>query len=143
LGSSNIGNVKLGLYQEDQFVAVKQLIGQKNLSIEEQFDAFQREVVILGGLSFPSIVQLKAFSFCSFTLVLEHIPKNNLYDWLKTKPALSAALRIRIAIDVASAMKYLHSLNPPLLHGNLNSSDILLVDDNPEKDIVAKETNDT
>lgn len=39
---------------------------------------------------------------------------------------LSLPVRLKIAVDVASAMRYLHSLNPPLMHRDLKSPNILL-----------------
>jgi len=67
-------------------------------------------------------------------LVYEFLPNGNLDHWLHQRPiedgerkALDLSVRIRIAIDVASALEYLHQSKPlPIVHCDLKPSNVLL-----------------
>jgi serine/threonine protein kinase len=66
--------------------------------------------------------------------VYEFLPNGNLDHWLHQRPiedgerkALDLSIRIRIAIDVASALEYLHQSKPlPIIHCDLKPSNVLL-----------------
>ncbi|XP_018730858.2 probable LRR receptor-like serine/threonine-protein kinase At3g47570 [Eucalyptus grandis] len=69
-------------------------------------------------------------------LVMEYMPKGNLEKWLypedveRDGSSLSLMQRLNVAIDVASAMDYLHhDCNPPVVHCDLKPGNVLL-DDN-------------
>nr|CAN72131.1 hypothetical protein VITISV_040706 [Vitis vinifera] len=62
-------------------------------------------------------------------LVYEHMAKGNLKEYLsgKNKVVLSWEQRLRIAIDAAQALEYLHNgCNPPIIHGDVKTENILL-----------------
>jgi len=86
---------------------------------------------------------LKVLTVCSGTdfrgddfkaLIYEFLPNGNLHEWLHLHPegegenrVLDLVQRISIAIDVASALDYLHHHNPfPIIHCDLKSSNVLL-----------------
>lgn len=54
-------------------------------------------------------------------------------DLSKALPGLTLQNKCKIAKDVARAMKYLHSLNPPVLHRDLKASNVLLKKDGTTK----------
>ncbi|WVZ79469.1 hypothetical protein U9M48_027043 [Paspalum notatum var. saurae] len=69
-------------------------------------------------------------------LILEYMPNGSLESWLYPKlehglrSPLSLGSRITIAIDIASALDYLHNhCVPPMVHCDLKPSNILLDDD--------------
>jgi len=72
-------------------------------------------------------------------MILEFIPCGELYKYInnKEKP-LNWALRLRIAWDIAKGMAFLHSTEPPLLHRDIKSPNILLAATNPNAFVVAK-----
>ena len=65
-------------------------------------------------------------------IVLEHAPGGSLFQCLSNASfKLAWALRMKIAFDVACAMKYLHSQDPPILHRDLKSPNVLIMHANP------------
>ncbi|KAL5750484.1 hypothetical protein ACOSP7_025087 [Xanthoceras sorbifolium] len=66
-------------------------------------------------------------------LVYEYMQNGSLEEWLHqdrdqlNMSNLSLIQRLNIAIDVASAMEYLHHFcQPPIIHGDLKPSNVLL-----------------
>uniref|UniRef100_A0A6B2KXU7 Protein kinase domain-containing protein n=1 Tax=Arcella intermedia TaxID=1963864 RepID=A0A6B2KXU7_9EUKA len=104
------------------------------------FDDFHQEVSLLDTLVNKNIVVLKGFSFSPLAMLIEYLPLDSLYDWLRKKPVIDWPLRLRIVNDIASAMTYLHTFKPPILHRDLKTPNILLASSNPEADVVAKIT---
>jgi len=67
---------------------------------------------------------------------MEYMPKGNLEKWLYPEDverdcsSLSLMQRLNVAIDIASAMDYLHhDCDPPVVHCDLKPGNVLL-DDN-------------
>lgn len=82
------------------------------------------------GVSHPNIVTLLAFAVNPFLIVMEWVPLGDLYRHLHTEQLskqLTWPARIRVAIDVAQGMSFLHSAVPPVLHRDLKSPNIFLV----------------
>ncbi|KAL6180763.1 hypothetical protein ACLB2K_047422 [Fragaria x ananassa] len=91
------------------------------------------EVNILKRINHSNIIRLSGFCVHrgNTYLVYEFAPSGSLMDCLRKSSAaigpLSWKQRVQIANDVASALNYLHNYTePPLIHKNLNSSNILL-----------------
>ncbi len=78
---------------------------------------FLQEAAIMAQFSHSNICQLHGLVADSdpTMLVLELLPHGSLYTWLRAHSAsqgpIDQTLSIKIALDVASAMKYLHSLS--------------------------------
>ncbi|KAL6318443.1 hypothetical protein AAG906_041209 [Vitis piasezkii] len=68
-------------------------------------------------------------------LVMEFMSNGSLYNWLnpedsQSRSSLTLIQRLNIAIDVASAMDYLHhDCDPPIVHCDLKPGNVLLDDD--------------
>jgi len=90
--------------------------------------SFQKETLLLSQLRHSNIVLLMAIStdYPQLALITELMTKGDLYDLLHGKDSVPWLLRIRIAEDVARAMNYLHSMQPPIVHRDLKSRNILL-----------------
>eukprot|EP00698_Gefionella_okellyi_P005534 TRINITY_DN15046_c0_g1_i1.p1 TRINITY_DN15046_c0_g1~~TRINITY_DN15046_c0_g1_i1.p1 ORF type:complete len:568 (+),score=109.89 TRINITY_DN15046_c0_g1_i1:114-1817(+) len=79
----------------------------------------------------PNVVLLMGVVFEPPTLgiVMEYLPRGSLYDLLhrqKQRPSLELATRM--ALDVARGMAFLHSAQPPIVHRDLKSPNLLITD---------------
>lgn len=69
------------------------------------------------------------FLYCALFLlfmILILFLGGNLYNLLHSDLQISWPIRYRIACDVARALKYLHSVTPPLVHRDVRSPNVLL-----------------
>ncbi|KAJ1557204.1 hypothetical protein HK096_008565, partial [Nowakowskiella sp. JEL0078] len=89
----------------------------------------KKELELLHALRHPNIVQLFGVSSRGQVkcIVLEYADGGSLFDFLKkyTK-VLTLANSKKFLLDLASGMEYLHSRKPPIIHGDLKSSNVLL-----------------
>lgn len=139
LGEGAFAMVYEGVYKNEK-VAVKRLL---RCSTEEQqkriFSEFRREVLTMSQVSHPNIVNLRAFSSQPpFSMIMELVPHGTLYEFLRRPGDLPWSMRIRIAYDIASAMNFLHSADPPLIHKDLKSPNILMAGTKYDDLVVAK-----
>lgn len=126
LSSGNFGKVYRGTYLGTP-VAVKKL-----LDVDDEFmhKYIEREMGILRTLRHPHIVQFMGLCKHSSGLyiVTEFVPGGDLRHLLKDEVKdVSWKMRIKMALDTATAMTYLHSKN--VVHRDLKSHN-LLVDEN-------------
>ncbi|XP_023641140.1 probable receptor-like protein kinase At1g49730 isoform X3 [Capsella rubella] len=127
IGSGGFGTVHKAEFSNGLVAAVKRL----NKSSEQAEDEFCREIELLARLHHRHLVALKGF--CNKKnerfLVYEYMANGSLKDHIHSteKPPLSWETRMKIAIDVANALEYLHFYcDPPLCHRDIKSSNILL-----------------
>jgi len=134
IGFGGSSDVYLGDYRGTE-VAVKKLrlIEAKKDYIKE----YKREVSSLVLLYHPYLVLLMGAIAEPFNLsiVTEFCKGGNLFELLYKKPNvnLSWELKKKILLQIAIGMNYLHTNNPPVLHRDLKSLNILLTN-NIEKD---------
>jgi hypothetical protein len=142
LGRGAHGAVWEAIYNQEK-VAVKQLVigaDETEENAKKIFEEFRKEVWTMSGLQHPSIVNLKGFSLSKpFSMILELVPHGELYNYIndKTKP-LDWALRLRIAWDIARGLAFLHASDPPLLHRDMKSPNVLLSAVTPDAFVCAK-----
>ncbi|CAN6196280.1 unnamed protein product [Urochloa humidicola] len=127
LGQGGHGIVYKGLLKGNIEVAVKRCT-----SIDEQHKKeFGKEMLILSQINHKNIVKL--FGCCLEVevpmLVYEFIPNGTLSQLIHGNHGrkISLATRVQIAHQSAEAFAYLHSwASPPILHGDVKSSNILI-----------------
>ena len=127
IGFGGSSDVYLGDYRGTE-VAVKKLrlIDAKKDYIKE----YKREVSSLVLLYHPYLVLLMGAIAEPFNLsiVTEYCKGGNLFELLykKTHIYLSWEFKKKILLEIAIGMNYLHTNNPPILHRDLKSLNILL-----------------
>lgn len=90
---------------------------------------FEREVEVLSRVRHPNILMLIGICTEARSIVYEYLENGSLNDHLVSKgryPPLTWQTRVRIATELCSALIFLHTNNPPIFHGNLKPTKILL-----------------
>ncbi|KAL6574944.1 copper transport protein ctr1 [Orobanche minor] len=110
-------------------VAVKVLMEQEFHA--ERFKEFIREVAIMKRLRHPNIVLFMGAVTepPNLSIVTEYLSRGSLYRLLHkpgAKEALDERRRLSMAYDVAKGMNYLHKCNPPIVHRDLKSPNLLV-----------------
>eukprot|EP01105_Mastigella_eilhardi_P008792 TRINITY_DN2113_c0_g1_i5.p1 TRINITY_DN2113_c0_g1~~TRINITY_DN2113_c0_g1_i5.p1 ORF type:complete len:2389 (+),score=489.03 TRINITY_DN2113_c0_g1_i5:142-7308(+) len=132
------------LKDSGELVAVKQLkVGENDITLcseQNAFSEFRREVWVMSGLKHCCIVQLVGMCLEPLCIVTEFIPHGNLFELIhiKTESRLDLPLVLKIALDVACAMSFLHGSTPPQLHRDLKSPNILMCGTTETEPVVAK-----
>ncbi|KAK4589450.1 hypothetical protein RGQ29_020146 [Quercus rubra] len=119
------GTFHLALWRGIQ-VAVKRL-EEELISDDEKVKSFRDELALLQKIRHPNVVQfLGAVTQSSpMMIVTEYLPKGDLRAFLKKKGALKPTTAVTFALDIARGMNYLHENKPPIIHRDLEPSNIL------------------
>ncbi|CAM8952583.1 unnamed protein product [Rhodiola kirilowii] len=131
IGVGSFGSVYKGILNEgEKLIAVKVM----NLTKHGAIKSFWRECKALSKIRHKNL--LKIISCCSsldfkgndfMALVYELMPNWNLESWLHESTSLKLEQRLDIAIDIASALDYLHNrCVPQIAHCDLKPSNVLL-----------------
>ena len=141
IGSGSFGSVYKGVLDQDQRVVAIKVI---NLQQNGASKSFMSECMALRNIRHRNLV--KIITSCSSmdykgnefkALVFEFMENSSLEEWLHVKidgenrsRNLNFLQRLSIAIDVASALQYLHfECEPPIIHCDIKPSNVLLDND--------------
>ncbi|KAF7808853.1 LEAF RUST 10 DISEASE-RESISTANCE LOCUS RECEPTOR-LIKE PROTEIN KINASE-like 1.1 [Senna tora] len=128
LGSGGFGNVYYGKLEDAREVAIKRLYDHKRDS--KRVKQFMNEIQILTRLRHRNLVSLygcTSHSSQRLLQVYEYIPNGTLASHLANPGSLPWPVRMKIAIETASALTYLHASG--IIHRDVKTNNILL-DDN-------------
>ncbi|CAK9152617.1 unnamed protein product [Ilex paraguariensis] len=97
--------------------------------------AFRKKIDTLSRVNHKNFVNL--IGYCeeeepfARMMVFEYAPNGTLFEHLHVKEMehLDWNARVRIIMGTAYCLQYMHDLNPPVAHSNLNSNAIFLTDD--------------
>ncbi|KAJ8563130.1 hypothetical protein K7X08_031582 [Anisodus acutangulus] len=128
LGEGGFGCVYKAKLEDNLYVAVKKLQGGTQDAIKE----FETEVELLSQIQHPNIISLLGYCIHGETrLLVYELMQNGSLESQLHGPSRGSALtwhhRMKIALDAARGIEYLHEhCNPPVIHRDLKSSNILL-----------------
>ncbi|XP_027066037.1 serine/threonine-protein kinase CTR1 [Coffea arabica] len=128
IGAGSFGTVHRADWNGSD-VAVKILMEQDFHA--ERFNEFLREVQIMKRLRHPNIVLFMGAVTKppNLSIVTEYLSRGSLYRLLHKPGAremLDERRRLCMAYDVAKGMNYLHKRNPPIVHRDLKSPNLLV-----------------
>ncbi|KAG1326620.1 putative receptor-like protein kinase [Cocos nucifera] len=122
------GDLYKAHFNEGITALVKKLNGGK----QENEREFENEIDLLSIICHPNIISLVGYCFHAETrfLVYEMMENGTLETQLhgpSRGSALSWHIRMKIAVDTAKGLEFLHEhCDPPIIHGDLKSSSVLL-----------------
>ncbi|XP_065880355.1 serine/threonine-protein kinase CTR1 isoform X1 [Euphorbia lathyris] len=131
VGAGSFGTVHRAEWHGSD-VAVKVLTVQD--FHDDQLKEFLREVAIMKRVRHPNVVLFMGAvtKRPHLSIVTEYLPRGSLYRLIHRPTAgeiMDHRRRLRMALDVAKGVNYLHCLKPPIVHWDLKSPN-LLVDKN-------------
>ncbi|KAA8533710.1 hypothetical protein F0562_031227 [Nyssa sinensis] len=124
IGDGRFGSVYKGFLRHVK-VAIKMLPSRGSQGHME----FEREAGFFSRVRHPNIVTLIGICPESRSLIFEYLENGSLEDRLACRgkaPPLPWQTRTKIAIEICSALIFLHSYNPCIVHGNLKPTKVLL-----------------
>ncbi|CAA7410066.1 unnamed protein product [Spirodela intermedia] len=127
IGRGGFGTVYHGRLKDETQVAVKVVSKSSSQGAKE----FRAEAQLLRRVHHKHLVSLLGYCNDNLALVYEFMPQGSLADHLSgdsaNKTTLSWRLRLRIALEAAQGLDYLHyGCKPPIVHRDVKPSNILL-----------------
>ncbi|KAF1781363.1 Leucine-rich repeat domain, L domain-like [Phytophthora cactorum] len=132
LGSGAYATVWLVRYRNLQLLASKRLRPERRT--KKHTAAFVEEIKLIANFDHPNLVRLIGAAWTVETdlqMLLEYMEGGDLRRYLAdpNTPSGWTTTKFNIAIDVIEALVYLHSFQPPLVHRDLKSKNVLLSSD--------------
>ncbi|XP_030534326.1 probable inactive receptor-like protein kinase At3g56050 [Rhodamnia argentea] len=136
VGSSSIGTIYKGTLSSGVEIAVASVAVKSAKGWSKNLEAqFRNMIGTLSKVNHKNFINL--LGYCEeeepFTrmMVFEYSPNGTLFEHLHIKESehLDWRMRLRIAMGMAYCLEHMHSMNPPMVHKNLNSSAVTLTED--------------
>jgi serine/threonine protein kinase len=129
IGSGCTAEVFVGEYRGQQ-VAIKQIAWNKASAQKANQRAFDREVAIMTKVRHPNLVGLIGITSLKppLQVVTEFCSGGCCFELLHNQEDVNLDMwqQVKMCKDVALAMQYLHAFQPPIIHRDLKSLNLLL-----------------
>ena len=105
------------------------LLDPQSEGLKYMVDKFKRECQLLASLSHPNIVQFLGLALLpdsSLPCLLMERLHCSLDEYLENRQNIAFSIKRSILLDVSNGLEYLHQLNPPVIHRDLTSKNVLL-----------------
>ncbi|RZC89835.1 hypothetical protein C5167_035831 [Papaver somniferum] len=96
---------------------------------DDLLGSFRQEVLLMKRLRHPNVLLFMgaAMSPHHLCIVTEFLPRGSLFQlFRRCTPTLDWKRRVQMALDIAQGMNYLHLNEPPIIHRDLKSSNLLV-----------------
>ena len=137
IGSGSFGRVYLATHIKTNVDYAIKVIDKRNKINIEGKPYFRREIEIMSKIRHPNCVRLfgnfEDENYCYF--IMEYIPGGNLFTLMSNNRniGLNIYLVASIVRDLASAIYYLHNMDPPIIHRDIKPENILLTNNSKIK----------
>lgn len=135
IGGGGHGNVYQGIWDqpgaEAKQVVIKCLTLREETRSEFIERRIKRETVIWRMATHPNVLPFFGYQ------IVENVPmlvspwcsNGDLARYVGTKPELARNEKIKLLRDAACGLMYLHSLDPPIFHGDIKPQNVIVQDD--------------
>jgi serine/threonine protein kinase len=131
LGKGGFGHVWKVRHKDSGKIYAIKVINKDYIRKENMVDQINREIEIMYKVDHPHIIKLYNHyeDDDNFYLIMHCAGKGQLYSQLKRIKRLDERTVAQFLREVISAVKYLHSLKPPIIHRDIKPENILLDND--------------
>lgn len=131
IGEGTTNAVFKGILPDGMEVAIK--VPKRDVAHSSDVEARSRfQLELLSRIRHQHIVNLIGYceDGCCRTLIFQYAPNGTLFENLHGYDHLTWKQRMRVVIGIAYGLAYLHhSCDPPVIHGDIRSCNILLTED--------------
>ena len=131
IGKGGFGSVWKVRHKITRQVFAIKVINKDSIVKQNMIEQTNREIEIMYKLDHPHIIKLYSHfeddeDFC---LIMQIASKGQLYSLIKRLKRLDQRTAAQYMREVISAIKYLHTRNPPIIHRDIKPENILLDQD--------------
>jgi serine/threonine protein kinase len=132
IGQGGFGRVFRGSMPDGVIVAAKELSSNRSENIEEQYRELQHEIMMISQLCHENLVKFFGITTNPVRVVMEFCFLPDLSKQLHSESLLppslfTSLLKMKIALDIAKGMNYLHSQIPCIMHRDLRSPNVFIM----------------
>ncbi|KAH8832261.1 kinase-like domain-containing protein [Flagelloscypha sp. PMI_526] len=130
IGGGGFSDIFVGRFGGEQVCLKVLRIFQSNGHKERVIKRFCHEALVWRQLQHPNVLPFLGVTETlfpgKFSLVSPFMKNGNVASFLE---ANSSHDRLTVVMDIANGLDYLHSFSPPIVHGDLRGSNVLVRDD--------------
>ena len=128
IGNGTFGSVwKVRNKITKEICAIK-VINKEYIIKQNMTEQIKKEIEIMYKLNHPHIIKLLSHfeDNDDFCLIMEYASRGQLYSFIKKQKKLNQISSKQYIKEIISAVKYLHSMNPPIIHRDIKPENILI-----------------